>query len=289
MAAAGKTATLWFDRVRADIGQLGVSKRMLDRLTWDASRFGITPSGVAARVLRADGPSLISISLPKAGTHLLERALCLHPKVYRRFVPTLYPYNLPKLGGLGELVANQRPHELLVGHLPFDAEHADLIAASGTRAFFVVRDPRDILVSHVNYITGYKAHNWHEVVMAEPDTPARLRLLIEGRERPPRIHGIGEYLESYGGWLDTDAAVIRYEDLVGERSDRLGALSRIYAHAGLELDDAALGDRADRLISSASPTFRRGATGQGREHFDAELELLFEEAAGPHLERYGYK
>lgn len=288
MAAAPKTATLWLDRVRSDIGHLGVSKRMLDRLSWDATRFGITPSGVAARVRRADGPSLISISLPKAGTHLVERALCLHPKVYRRFVPTLYPYNLAEWGGLDELLSSQRSHELIVGHLPFDAGHAELIDLNGTKAFFVIRDPRDILVSNVFYISGYRAHNWHDVVTAEPDVKARLRLLIEGRTEAPRIPGIGEYLDSYAGWLGTNAAVIRYEDLVGERADRLGALARIYAHAGLALGEDDLGERADRLISSASPTFRRGATGQGREHFDTELERLFEEAAGPHLERYGY-
>ncbi|GAH00802.1 unnamed protein product [marine sediment metagenome] len=29
------------------------------------------------------------VSLPKSGTHLLERALCLHPNVYRKFIGTL--------------------------------------------------------------------------------------------------------------------------------------------------------------------------------------------------------
>ena len=49
-----------------------------------------------------------------------------------------------------------------------------------------------------------------------------------------------------------------------------------------------IGGLQERLRSRVSPTFRRGSTGEWREHFTDETEALFRRAAGPVIERYGY-
>jgi hypothetical protein len=283
-----KTASIWLERVRSDIDQLGFSRRVAGKLSWDATRFGITPRGVAARIVGGNGPPLISISLPKAGTHLVERALCLHPAIRRRLVPTLYPHILPDWGDLESLLSKQRPGELLIAHIPFEQEHLAGIERTGTKAFLVVRDPRDILISNAFYISGYQAHNWHRVIASQPDMKSKLRLLIEGRDASPAIPGIGDYLREYAGWLDAGCKVIRYEDLVGEREQRVEVLGEMYDFAGLDADERRVAQIADGLISAASPTFRSGGTGQWREHFDDELEELYRAHAEPQLGHYGY-
>jgi len=283
-----KRTSIWTSRVRSDIERYGASRRVGDRIRWDLERFGITPRGIAARVRASDGPGLVCNSLPKAGTHLVERALCLHPGVHRRLVPTLYPYNLPQWGELGSLVERQRPGQLLVTHLPFERSYLDVIEAAGARAFFVIRDPRDVVVSNAFYIAASSFHNWHRLIAAEPTIEARIRVLIEGREATPRIPSIAEYLERYAGWLDGGALVVRFEDLVGAPERRLQTLDAIYRHAGLGVEPAELERLAGKLISPASPTYRSGATGEWRKHFDSELEARFTETAGRHLARYGY-
>ena len=48
---------------------------MLARQLWTAQRFGLTPRKLAGRAARAGVPRVLVVSLPKAGTHLVERAV----------------------------------------------------------------------------------------------------------------------------------------------------------------------------------------------------------------------
>ena len=61
----------------------------LTRAWWDLQRFGLTPDKLPRRVHNPQAPPVFLISIPKSGTHLLERALCLHPLLYRRLERTL--------------------------------------------------------------------------------------------------------------------------------------------------------------------------------------------------------
>jgi hypothetical protein len=212
----------------------------------------------------------------------------MHPSVHRRLVPTLYPANFKQWGGLERLLRTQGPGSLLVGHIQFDERRLALIQRAGVKAFFVVRDPRDIVVSNAFYISASPFHHWHRVVDSQPDLRSKIRLLIEGHDAYPQIPGIGSYLETFAGWLDTSALVVRYEDLAPDGQRRLATLRRIYEHAAIEVSDESLLVLSGRLISASSPTFRSGSTEQWREHFDPDLSELFESRAGPFLGRYGY-
>ena len=58
------------------------------RLAWDLRRFGLTPRALGWRLCPGERPRILCLSIPKAGTHLLERVLCLHPGLYRAiYVP----------------------------------------------------------------------------------------------------------------------------------------------------------------------------------------------------------
>ena len=49
-------------------------------------------------------PIIFSNSVPKAGTHLVERLLCLHPNYYRKILPTLNEQNLSKYGNFESIL-----------------------------------------------------------------------------------------------------------------------------------------------------------------------------------------
>jgi len=51
------------------------------RHAWTFRRFGLSPRKLVARIGNRTEPPILCVSLPKAGTHLLERALCLHPRL----------------------------------------------------------------------------------------------------------------------------------------------------------------------------------------------------------------
>jgi hypothetical protein len=263
---------------------------MLTRHWWTAERFGVTPRKLVARVTRAGLPKVLCVSLPKAGTHLVERAVCLHPSMHRRILPTLNPENGGQ-EGLAGVLARLRAGQVVLAHLPFDPVYPPLLEGEGVRVLFAVRDPRDIAVSLAHYIEGRGDHPLHFVHRARPDERSRIELAILGDpEVRPSAPSLESLASGFAGWLESGALVVRFEELIGARGGGArGAQERavgdIYSYLGLEPTDRV----ADRLFSTASPTFRAGQIGQWRERFDPELEALFEREAGRWMEVYGYR
>jgi hypothetical protein len=258
---------------------------MLARQLWTAQRFGLTPRKLAGRAARSGPPSVLIVSLPKAGTHLVERAVCLHPRLYRQFRPTLNPENVgPE--GLEGILRTLRPGQVAVAHLPFDPAYSPL----PVKTLFAVRDPRDIAVSLAHYIESRGDHPLHFAYSERPDERSRIELAILGdAEARPPAPSLESLLAGFAGWLDTAALVVRFEDLIGGRGGgdddaQARTLREIYDHVGVELPPG-LGTR---LFSSASPTFRKGQIGGWRRSFDPELEGLLEREAGRWMEVYGY-
>jgi hypothetical protein len=260
----------------------------LARQWWTAERFGLTPRKLAARVAPADLPRVLVVSLPKAGTHLVERAVCLHPRLYRRFLPTLNPENVGE-DGLAGVVRAQRPGQVVVAHLPFDPAYPELLA--DVKTLFVIRDPRDMALSLAHYIESRGDHPLHFAYSERPDARSRIELAILGdAEARPPAPSLESLLAGFAGWLESGALVVRFEELIGARGggddDTQARMIRaIYDHLGLAVPERLSG----RLFSSASPTFRRGEIGGWRESFDPALEALFTQEAGNCMEVYGYR
>ena len=260
---------------------------MLARQLWTAQRFGLTPRKLAGRAARAGVPRVLVVSLPKAGTHLVERAVCLHPRLYRQFRRTLNPENVgPE--GLDGVLRTLRPGQVAVAHLPFDPAYASLL--EGVRTLFVVRDPRDMAVSLAHYIESRGDHPLHFAYGERPDERSRISSPSSAtRRRARRRRRSRACSPDSRGWLESGALVVRFEDLIGARGGgdddaQARTLREIYDYLGVELAPGV----GERLFSSASPTFRKGQIGGWRQAFDPELEALFEREAGRWMEVYGY-
>ena len=253
-------------------------------------RFGLSPSGLERRIRNRREPRVLCNSLPKAGTHLLERALCLHPRLYRPLLPTINEMNIDDRGGLARLLGRLRPGGVLVSHLACRPEWAAAVQEAGVRALLMVRDPRDVVVSTAHFVVAEPSHPWHARYLAEPDVGARIRLTIAG---DAQVVPIGRLLAGYGDWEREGALVVRFEDLVGaagggDDTSQRRCLRDVYDHLGLPLDEARLEEIAGRLFSASSPTFRRGAIGQWRHAFDDEARALFDGRASELLGALGY-
>lgn len=265
----------------------------LHRHWWNLTRFGLTPPKLAARWSNHDtAPRILCINVPKSGTHLLERALMLHPRLYRAAWRTLQDFNQSQWSELDALLPRLGPGQVLVAHLGCTERRQHAIARTGCKAFFTVRDPRDLPVSDAFYIPRQKRHFRYHLFAGKP-LHERIRLAIEGDPDRGMPH-IGQRLAKYAGWFDVPGVeVVRFEDLIGprgggdaERQHR--QLHVIYDHLGLDTDDAWLQHVGARLFSDQSPTFRKGAIGQWRNYFDHALNARFNELAGDQLKRYGY-
>jgi len=260
---------------------------------WTLERFGMTPGKVRHRVADRTAPRVFCDSIPKAGTHLLERAVCLHPRMYRKLRPTVGDGNVVRWRGLRGVVADLRPGQVIVSHLSFRPEYPETLRDRLVLPVFLIRDPRDIVVSQVHFVSKTTDHRQHETFASIPDTKERLRLSIVG-DPDRKVASIADRLDHYAGWLTSGALVVRFEDLVGsggggDDAAQERTVRELYGYLGLDADDARVGATCRQLFSSDSPTFRKGAIGQWRDQFDDELEALFARSVGDRMQKYGYE
>lgn len=266
----------------------------ISKKVWDAKRFGVTPTRLKERILNRSGPRVLIISVPKSGTHLLERALCLLPPLYRKLLPTLNHENIQRYGGLREILSRLQANQVLVSHLPFTEDRSQILQSYSVSPLFIVRDPRDVAISRASYIAEKEAHNYHDLFAAQPDRRSRIELSVVG-DPSTGFPSIGDMMLQFKGWLhDQKPLLIRFEDLIGasggESEERqLETLRRIYNFLELDRPADELRTLCEKLFSKKSPTFNKGTTGRWQKHLDDELKQRFKEEAGDVLIEYGYE
>ena len=252
----------------------------------------------------SDTPLLFANSFPKSGTHLLTQVLQgltqISPAV-ESGLPAIITFDGPTgqprpVADILRDLRRLRPGDIAYGHLHALPEVVAHLTAPGAAPFFILRDPRDVVVSHVHYVTemepNHVHHAWYRDELSNFDE--RLRTSISGLpdlEIPfPDIRG---RFDPYMGWLNApEVLVLFYEDFITHREQ---TLLRVLNHArsrGLKLH---VGEQeALRVLESAinprkSPTFRSGKIGKWREAFNDAHKALFKEIAGDLLIRLGYE
>jgi hypothetical protein len=160
--------------------------------------------------------------------------------------------------------------------------------------YFIFRDPRDVVVSHVFYVTEMEArHVHHAYYQSLPDFDARLNVSILGRPNTDvEFLNIAERFAPYLDWLDQpEVLTIHFEDLI---QDRVQALTRIMDHllarVSLQSSRQLILDSLESSINpTKSPTFRSGKTGEWKKHFTGKHKKIFKDVAGDLLIRLGYE
>lgn len=262
------------------------------RRRWTLQRFGLSPMKAPYRLVNAGAPKVFCVNIPKAGTHLLERALCLHPRLYRKVVPTVSDENIGRYNGFDTLLSRIRPGQVVVSHLRYKAGYPETLSRRAVHGIFLVRDPHAIVVSQVHYVSRTKSHRHHDFFVSQKSAKERLKIAIAG-DPQQGVVSIGERLDAFAGWLDDGCLVVRFEDLIGpegggDRPRQIRTLRSIYVSLGMGATEPLLESICARLFSSASPTFRQGSIERWRQAFDADLERLMRDVAGDAMARYGY-
>ena len=201
------------------------------------------------------------------------------------------PNNEQELGGLERLLETLQPGQILVPHLHYSKERWEIIQRSEVRAIFIIRDPRDIVVSSAFYISKKKGHPLHRYLYDVKNVEDKLRLLIKGNQAMRQAVGylpLEEELRRFKGWLDAGYMIVRFEDLVNEET-RVKTMAGLYEYLGIQIDKLTLAHIAHNLVSPNSPTFRSGVYGQWMQYFTEELKALFDQTMGCALEWYGYE
>lgn len=247
-------------------------------------------------------PVLLGISFPKSGTHLLDQILLGFSRVapFSRRLHSFYAEyegesgsKRPPRGALAWLDSLE-PGDVASAHLFARPEAVGKACSPGFVPFFIFRDPRDVVVSHVYYVTGMEArHVHHEYYASLPDFESRLNISILGRpDAGVEFPDVAARFAPYLGWLDRpEVLALHFEDLI---HDRATALSRIMDHLLAHIPLSAprhqiLASLEASIDPKRSPTFRSGRTGEWKKHFSAENKKIFKDVAGELLIRLGYE
>ena len=264
------------------------TEKLIQRL-----RFASQPTGL---------PVLLGISFPKSGTHLLDQVLLGFSNV-APFSKRLHSFYAEYEGESGKKRSPEQAVAWLDSLSPCDIASAHLFArpdavyracSSKFVSFFIFRDPRDVVVSHVFYVTDMEArHVHHGYYQSLPNFNARLEVSILGRpDSNFEFSNIADRFAPYLGWLDHHEVLsIHFEDLI---NDRPATLSRIMDHllnrAPLQTSRQLILDALESSINpQRSPTFRSGKTGEWRAHFTDHHKKIFKEVAGDLLVQLGYE
>lgn len=247
-------------------------------------------------------PILLGISFPKSGTHLLDQILLGFSKV-APFSKRLHSFYAEYEGESGckrhpeqalAWLDALRPRDVAAAHLFARPDAIKRVCSPAFTPYFIYRDPRDVVVSHVFYVTQMEAHHvHHDYYKSLPDFNTRLNVSILGRpDTEIEFPDIAGRFASYLNWLDhPEVMAIHFEDLI---LDRTAVLTRIMDHflarAPLPATRQLILNALETSINpNKSPTFRSGKTGEWRKYFTAEHKKIFKDVAGDLLMRLGYE
>jgi hypothetical protein len=250
----------------------------------------------------ADLPILLGISFPKSGTHLLDQILLGFSNV-APFAKRVHSFYAEYEGESGRKrtpeqatawLDSLRPRDMASAHLFARLEAVSRVCSPKFAPYFIFRDPRDVVVSHVFYVTDMEArHVHHDYYQSLPDFDARLKVSILGRpDSEAEFPDIAKRFVPYLDWLNhPEVLTIHFEDLIHDRAATLTQimdhlLSRIPLPATRQL---ILDSLETSINPKKSPTFRSGKTGEWKKHFTDEHKKIFKDVAGDLLVKLGYE
>ncbi|MGE5223606.1 MAG: hypothetical protein ACM3PY_14305 [Omnitrophica WOR_2 bacterium] len=248
-------------------------------------------------------PILFGNSFPKSGTHLLAQVFQAFPQTGLAIDPGMGPVlTFVAVNGRrrsSEEILNDlrrfKPGDMGFGHVVAAPEIREYWCRAEVIHFFMIRDPRDVVVSHAFFITDKATENvHHQYYKSLSGFEERLSASILGR--PEWGDGFPNVYQRFEAFLDWMACpwvcTLRFEDFITRRDQAIAAMLDYAVGRGFRLSiprQAAVDQLAAAIDPKRSYTFRSGKVGEWRTHFTESHKRQFKQVAGDLLVRLGYE
>ncbi len=275
-------------------------RHILKQFRWQLRR-GAAAQKFGAAALK-NAPVVFGNAMPKSGSHLLtqilEGLIGLGPFVDPGFPPVNRAEgNLPlSWDAVYKNLQRMKPGDIRYGYVHSVEPFLSWLAQPHWATFFIYRDPRDMLVSHVFYATEMHAgHGMHQYYTEHLSTmEERLNAAITGVTAPGfELASVRQRYESYLGWLSQPGVCcLKFEDLILNRQNTIARMVDYLAQFGVEWAkprDEVVSVLMANIAPKKSGTFRKGQPGNWREHFTDHNKAVFNQTAGDLLIRLGYE
>ncbi len=267
--------------------------------------------GWARSMVAFPPPRVFLNSVPKAGTHLLMELVRRLPRmmfsgrhhalrdfsIEGKSPPELVP--AIDLDAFGRVLGKVRNGQFITAHFPYRKDVEEMLEQRGFSSLLMLRDPRDVAVSHTFYVTNTERHWLHcRFTEALHTSDERLMATITGFPDDDISNGqesIGQRFEQYFGWFaNPNVLVCRFEALVGSagggsHEEAMDTVISVAKHLRRPLSKEKAEEVGQRSWSPGVATFRKGQIGDWRNHFNEKHKEAFKQVAGDVLIRLGYE
>lgn len=250
----------------------------------------------------ASSPVVLGNAMPKSGSHLIIQILQGLPRIGPFVNPGFPPVNRAEdnrqfsMQGILENIYRMQPGDIGYGYLDARDDYIQAVQRDGMASIFVIRDPRDMIVSHVYYATDlFPGHGMHEYYSNKLSTmEERINAAIEGvSEDGLELMGVKARYESHLGWLEQPGILcMRFEDLRENPTVSYDLILDYLESRGYQPSVSrkrAVATLAEAVQPKKSGTFRSGKVGDWRKHFTQKNVDLFKDTTGDLLIRLGYE
>lgn len=170
---------------------------------------GLRPTAIKGRIV---GQRVLINSIPKSGTNLIEEALHYFPYMRGKVQRTLLP-------SMDESFTNMKVGQIKRGqcvpaHLYFSDSLIDVLKSNNTKVIFIVRDLRDSLLSHINYLEKIDFTHSHAKIFHKcSNLDDKLEIYLHGTNG---FQAWSDFIRQYRGWMspNSNVLVVRFEDLI---------------------------------------------------------------------------
>lgn len=259
---------------------------------------------VTRPVIESPSDNVFHCCLHKSASQWIRRIM-KDARVYKYSGLESHHYQSSMPGGHDPRPVNQRtfdsPFPLRTIVTPIYIDYPGYLAIpkpASSRALFVTRDPRDIVVSW--YFSSKLSHR----LMGDLQ---EVRGCLSDLDQVSGLQYSIRHLDDFGlfsaqrSWLqsreDPTSEVFRFEDLTG--SDTLDNFVALFDHCRIALPrtvlEAVLNTYSFERLSGrakgdedAHTHFRKGVSGDWQNHFVPEVQAVFDEVTGDLVERLGY-
>jgi len=234
---------------------------------------------------------IILNSIPKSGTHLLHQVLApLSFKDFGGFIASTPSFTMKERSddSLVKEIEKVYSKELMSAHMFYSSCLEEKILESKACMIFIYRDPRDIFLSEINYLSNMnKFHKLNNYYKKCKNFNEKFDLCLNGINTEDFYYPcFSERIEKYIGWLDSDSCIaVSFENLRNSESIE-HELFRIGEHLTQRLlwdsDIENFVSASKKSINPvASHTFSGGKVGRWKRELDIQqINLL-----NKHLDR----
>jgi sulfotransferase 6B1 len=247
-------------------------------------------------------PYVFGNAIPKSGSHLLLQileGLCtIGPFAYveaepirviqadgQKLTPEVILANLARI----------RQGTIGWGYLPAYPEFVKALNQPDWTSYFIIRDPRDALISQIFYATEInQEHRLRAYYLSLPDMDSRLRAAIGGVHREgANLPDILTRYERFLGWFNCpDVMVVKFEELLADQQRSITSMIEFLERKDFRLQmsrEQAVQQVIEAVQPKKSPTFRKGHSGEWRNYFKEEHKQQFKQVTGDLLVQMGYE